>query len=197
MTPKTQYQKMRDNRARRESIDVNTLRIVDVELPKNPKVGEVVRVHAGAAANMRVKIEQMSTVLEDGSVLTASGPLQNDPHHELRKTWAPGQRWQRREPGRDWVDTVKPSWLENVQYRRHPSDIDQEKPWYPDNSSEWVEVPDDCMECPVPKHVVVEVLKAYEREDKNYAKQIRPAKGWTWDWPADTDERNVAYKVVA
>ena len=58
-----------------------------------------------------------------------------DPHAELRKTWAPGQRWQVRAPGnRNWGDlNGKPSWSCHLEYRRHPDDVDQ-----PDEP-EWVD----------------------------------------------------------
>lgn len=177
MTPKTQYQKMRDNRARRESMLASAREWT-------PVVGSG-------------NLEMSSVVLEDGSVLAASGPLQNDPHHELRKTWAPGQWWQRREPGRDWVDTVKPSWLENVQYRRHPNDIDQEKPWYPDSSGEWVEVPDDCMECPIEPLTKVFVLLRCDRIKKERYGRSYAAGDWCWDVDPRMSGRIIAFKVAA
>lgn len=169
MTPKTQYQKMRDNRARRESVLASAREWTPVACSGN--------------------LEMSSVVLEDGSVLTASGPLQNDPHHELRKTWASGQRWQRREPGRDWVDTVKPSWLENVEYRRHPSDIDQEKPWYPDSSIEWVE--GHPRELP-PKTKIADWLYREERLQERYVKAPFALSAWQL---AEV-ERVVAYKLA-
>ncbi len=108
----------------------------------------------------RKKFEQpaQSTTLEDGSTLTASlgnpqpldltgvkemkvsGFVEQDPHHELRKTWKPGQRWQGRlvdyRPGRSWpwveIDHGEPAWRPGREYRRHPDDQDPpatEKPW--------------------------------------------------------------------
>lgn len=49
----------------------------------------------------------------------------DDPHAEMRKTWAPGQRWQVRAPGnRNWGDfNGKPSWSCHLEYRRHPEDV--------------------------------------------------------------------------
>lgn len=122
--------------------------------------------------------------------------LRGDPHAELRKTWAPGQRWQRKEMGGDWVDTPKPSWLESVDYRRHPDDIDQSKPWYPDDSGEWVEVPDDCVDCPVPHTTRVQFLYAKERKAETFNDQSAVAGDICWDARPHDPYRIVAYKVV-
>ena len=54
-----------------------------------------------------------------------------DQHAELRKTWAPGQRWQARSfrngQWGPWTDTVssEPFWFPHQDYRRHPDDVDQ------------------------------------------------------------------------
>lgn len=74
--------------------------------------------------------EAQSVTLEDGSTLTATGPVQNDPHAELRKTWKPGQRWQYRSAGTHdaWTDRGgQPCWFPDAEYRRHPDDIDPQK----------------------------------------------------------------------
>lgn len=51
-------------------------------------------------------------------------------HSELRKTWAPGQRWQYRfEEQPEWRNCmdgdspVDPNWFPNTEYRRHPDDV--------------------------------------------------------------------------
>lgn len=150
MNPKTQYQKMRDNRARRESVLASAREWTPVACSGN--------------------LEMSSVVLEDGSVLTASGPqsgqsagyapslkskenplglvraeaisqngaareLQDgsivvDPHHELRKTWAPGQRWEQAAPGADdWYPCLSdkgPLWASWMQYRRCHDDLQDE-----------------------------------------------------------------------
>lgn len=68
-----------------------------------------------------------STTLEDGSTLTASGPV--DPHAELRKTWKPGQRWQQSGPDGVWHNcNNQPLWAGWMKYRRHPDDKDPQAP---------------------------------------------------------------------
>lgn len=125
-----------------------------------------------------------------------------DPHAELRKTWAPGQRWQAR-AWRDgvwgeWTDANSggPLWFPHQQYRRHPDDIDQPKPWYPDDSGEWIEVPDDCMTCPVDGDTRIEYLAAYERSGANYIRDVIEADELSWGYPAESSVRIVSYKVV-
>lgn len=190
-----------------------------------------------------------STTLEDGSVLTATGPQSGqgsnitelskmiarggdaglyvtiqaggggikvrsdgwgqavgaptyDPHAELRKTWKPGQVWQFRHPewlpSDRWCDVVgDPVWHAERQYRRHPDDVDQEKPWYPDSSGDWVEVPDDCMECPIKPSTKVFVLLRCDRIKKQRCGLSYAAGDWGWDVDPRMSGRIVAYKVVA
>jgi hypothetical protein len=47
------------------------------------------------------------------------------PHAELRKSWAPGQRWQARIPAfTEWFEvTTPPAWFWYTEYRRHPEDV--------------------------------------------------------------------------
>ena len=59
----------------------------------------------------------------------------DDPHAELRESWAPGQRWQLRVMG-EWVDLANgmaPLWSPLCSYRRHPDDIGRP------SESGWVE----------------------------------------------------------
>lgn len=127
---------------------------------------------------------------------------ETDPHAELRKSWAPGQRWQARsfrngEWG-PWTPAVAsgPLWLPHQEYRRHPADIDPPKPWCPDNSGEWVEVPDDCMRCPVPPETEIEYLLRFERNRKSWEPDVREACNLSWTFATGRDARIVAYKVV-
>ena len=71
-------------------------------------------------------------------------------------------------------------------------------PWYPDDSGEWVEVPDDLMEPPhgVDSYTEVEVLKRVERRRKNYAPGYVGAGSWNWSHAPTDEARIVAYKVV-
>lgn len=120
-----------------------------------------------------------------------------DRHHELRKTWKPGQRWEQAAPGSDMWHPCNsergPLWDSWMQYRCHPEDREPpttEKPWYPDNSGEWVEVPDDCVDCPVDPSEMVMSLSRFERETRNWIGQsITNARDWHWP-------NLVAYKVV-
>lgn len=112
--------------------------------------------------------------------------LRDEPHAELRKTWAPGQRWQVRLPdGRNWGDfNGEPSWAMGLEYRRHPDDVDQ--PAEP----EWVDWAGG--EMPVEHGTPIEVLhrsgEIYTTvAGRNYA--VR----WTH---VDHGTDIVAYKVV-
>lgn len=55
----------------------------------------------------------------------AASQCDKEPHTELRKSWAPGQRWQTRIPAfTEWFDlTVPPAWFWYAEYRRHPEDV--------------------------------------------------------------------------
>lgn len=72
----------------------------------------------------------------------------------------------------------------------------QPKPWYPDDSGEWVEVPEDCMTCPVPPKTEIDYLLRHERVSKRWGEDTREAGKLSWEWPSDTGPRIVAYKVV-
>ena len=68
------------------------------------------------------------------------------------------------------------------------------KPWYPDNSEEWIEY--DGSGQPVEDGVLVEVLMVGERDERDYAIMTREVE--YWDWGAslyDPAEDIVAYKV--
>lgn len=69
-------------------------------------------------------------------------------------------------------------------------------PWYPDDSGEWVEVPDDCTVCPLPDGTFVHYLLRSEREGKDYAAYSNPADELNWDLEPEENGRIVAYKVV-
>ena len=74
----------------------------------------------------------------------------------------------------------------------------EETPWYPDDSGEWVEIPDDCLVPPehLKPDTVVAVLQRMERDDKEYDEMHKEVDDWMWDM-AETDcGRIVAYKVV-
>ena len=68
-------------------------------------------------------------------------------------------------------------------------------PWYPDDSGEWVEVPDACVTCPVPADTVVETLLRNERQNKRWTPCRRIAAEFYWDRKATEFERIVAYRV--
>ena len=75
----------------------------------------------------------------------------------------------------------------------------EEKPWYPDDSGEWVEVPDTLSAMP-PELVAgsrVEVLVHSERECKEWVRAQNTASSrWEWAHPAGEPWRIVAYKVI-
>ncbi len=54
-----------------------------------------------------------------------------EPHAELRKTWAPGQRWESSYgPGDDWTEVCAspPNWYQDKLYRRHPDEAQEVQP---------------------------------------------------------------------
>lgn len=76
------------------------------------------------------------------------------------------------------------------------ADVVKDTPWYPDDSGEWVEVPDDCTVCPLPDGTFVHYLLRIEREGKDYADYSSPAAELCWDLEPEDTCRIVAYKVV-
>lgn len=71
-------------------------------------------------------------------------------------------------------------------------------PWYPDDSGEWVEVPEDLMEMPAelsPETIIVGLINYY-RHKKLHTDFAGRAKSWMWAISPGLDGRIVAYKVV-
>ena len=67
--------------------------------------------------------------------------------------------------------------------------------WYPDDSGEWIEY--DGSGQPVEDDVLVEVVMAVERCERDYVTLVREAESYDWDANlADPDCDIVAYKVV-
>lgn len=69
-------------------------------------------------------------------------------------------------------------------------------PWYPDDSGEWVEVPDDRRTCPLPPATPIDVLCRKERVNKKWNTCAGFAGGFEWNVPPESSPRIVAYKVV-
>ena len=69
-------------------------------------------------------------------------------------------------------------------------------PWYPDDSGEWIEVPEDCKVCPCESSLKIEVLLLDERIDRQWDSSEHPADYFAWDLAAQEASRIVAYKVV-
>lgn len=71
-------------------------------------------------------------------------------------------------------------------------------PWYPD-SRNWVEVPGDCMECPIDPSVWCEVLYKVERENRVFTSPMLwnelDAGELDWDMPPSHNHRIVAYTL--
>lgn len=67
------------------------------------------------------------------------------------------------------------------------------KPWYPDNSDEWIEY--DGSGKPVSDDTMVEILLREERESKDYWKQEMPAFEFSWISSGKDLSDTVAYKV--
>ena len=74
-----------------------------------------------------------------------------------------------------------------------------EKPWYPDDSGEWVELPDDCTSIPegVGSDTLVEAITYGERSSRHYMEGVLPGSYWEWDHRhVGPHNRIVAYRVV-
>lgn len=79
--------------------------------------------------------------------------------------------------------------------RDHPPKPES-KPWYPDDSGEWVEVQEDLMAMPPelnPDDKIVVLVQAY-RENKFRRATPHSANSWCWD--ATGSGRIVAYKLI-
>lgn len=122
------------------------------------------------------------------------------PHAELRKTWAPGQRWQTSHDGVKWGEpfTAQPKWWPNLKYRRHPDDVAPPKPWYPDENTDWVEVSNDLTTMPAALRPsdFVEFLFRCEREAKFYIKGYEQVCRIVWHRSPKNDFRIVAYRTI-
>lgn len=69
-------------------------------------------------------------------------------------------------------------------------------PWYPDDSGEWIEVPDSCMECPVGNEAEIEILLNYERKEMDFCSEVRRAGDLEWNEHSSDRFRIVAYKIA-
>lgn len=71
-------------------------------------------------------------------------------------------------------------------------------PWYPDDSGEWVEVPDDLMGPPagLKAHDLVETLLRDERDRRSHTKGANSVDLWQWNIAPKRNHRIVAYKKV-
>lgn len=71
-------------------------------------------------------------------------------------------------------------------------------PWYPDDSGEWVEVPEELMEMPdeLFDKQTIEILYLQERKNKDWAQCPDEPDSWGWDETSGKGYRIVAYKVV-
>lgn len=149
--------------------------------------------NSGVATIQGVVSAAQSTTLEDGSTLTASlgnpQPLDLTGVKEVKVSGFTAMAATPSEIAGKGGDA-------GLYWRADQDPPATEKPWLPDNSGEWVEVPDDCMSCPLVDGVRIEVLKLSERQDKKYYKEAHIAGAWTWNRPPDYFDRTVAYKVV-
>ena len=78
-------------------------------------------------------------------------------------------------------------------------DSGAEQPWYPDDSGEWVEVPDDSITPPnaLKTHTRVEVLQYQERGSREYTLSTDVSSAWRWELPCNEIGRIVAYKIIS
>ena len=129
--------------------------------------------------------------------------------HALKKLLCSGVRGYKDQSKdiQDVIDTLE-RWKQmrkeddKVEYKPFPkvslesTDIDSPvENWYPDDSGEWIEY--DGSGQPVEDDVLVEVVMAVERCERDYVTLVREAESYNWDANlADPDCDIVAYKVV-
>lgn len=107
-------------------------------------------------------------------------PPLEDPHAELRKTWAPEQTWQarRRDSAGEWIYIAgKPHWHADQEYRRAPEDG-----WIT-----WEGGPS-----PVRRHAKVQL-----RLKNGFVGKPIPAHTVAWNYPLHHADSLVAYRVVS
>ena len=80
----------------------------------------------------------------------------------------------------------------------NPGELEPATPWYPDDSGEWVEVPEDLEAWPpgLDGSELIEVLMRGERDYKGWTPDSDLAPRWDWAHPPGHRSRIVAYKVV-
>ncbi|UIS65511.1 hypothetical protein [Acidovorax phage AP1] len=78
------------------------------------------------------------------------------------------------------------------------AELEPATPWYPDDSGEWVEVPEDLEAWPpgLDGSELIEVLMRGERDYKGWTPDSDLAPRWDWAHPPGHRSRIVAYKVV-
>ena len=78
------------------------------------------------------------------------------------------------------------------------TELEPSTPWYPDDSGEWVEVPEDLVGRPaaLPPETRIEVLLHDDRKEHAYKACTAMAKNWMWAISPGMGGRIVAYKVV-
>lgn len=84
---------------------------------------------------------------------------------------------------------------------QRPSDLltllSHEKPWYPDDSGLWVEIPNDQMHPPVlPEGSSISILIHSARRGKQKPTEDTTTIGWKWDNQPGDIGRIVAYKIT-
>ena len=107
-------------------------------------------------------------------------PEIEDPHAELRKTWAPGHHWQARtRSNTEWISIAgKPHWHADQEYRRAPEGDD------------WITWTGGRMPVEAGIRVRVRMRSGYE--------VVRLADDFSWSHESDARRSDiVAYKVVA
>ncbi len=142
---------------------------------------------AAAAWNRRAPYARDARIAELEAKLASNSP--HDPGQAAIATLQ-GMGYEHR-GGVLWAPPVgkAPKWLDSAE----PS-----TPWYPDDSGEWVEVPEGLMEMPsaLSPETRIEGLTRDEREGELYTYCNAHAKHWPWFLESHSDNRIVAYKVV-
>lgn len=80
----------------------------------------------------------------------------------------------------------------------NPGELEPSTTWYPDDSGEWVEVPEDLREMPAALsfETKIEGLQLRERLSRDHITPATKAGNWYWKYDSDHMCRIVAYKVV-
>lgn len=100
------------------------------------------------------------------------------------------------DPATVWVSQDEAKARSAARREKFKAAVDIPTPWYPPDTTGWVEVPDDCMERPAElgPDIYVQVLVKCERDERNFDPALMRADYLAWDWEPGATGRIVAYR---